>query len=143
MAALSPQQVTAAEEFAAATIGALRTERGVHAETAVAGAARMAGTFLIRSFGFPLGGIEPGQVVLSGKANEEGPRLVSILGGVLARVGIDLDARKLEDDPGPDRKPLLGFLETQRRLEPLYARIRERVARSRRRRSPQRLRPHC
>jgi hypothetical protein len=87
----------------------------------------MAGTFLLRSFGLPLDGIEPGEVVLSDKANEAGPELVNILAGVLAQMGVELDVGKLADEPGPDSKPLLGFLETQRKLEPAFTPIRERL----------------
>lgn len=123
----SKAQVDAANQFVDATIAALKDGKGVHAETAVAATARMAGTFLLRSFGLPLDGIEPGSAILSDKANEEGLELLSILGGVLAHLGVDLDTGQLGDEPGPDTKPLLGFLETQRKLEPLYARIRERL----------------
>ncbi len=125
MGSFTKEQVEAANRFVDATIGALQDAKGVHAETAVAAAARMAGTFLLRSFGLPLDGIEPGQVVLSDKANEEGPHLVGILAGVLANVGVALDRGKLAHEPGEDSRPLLGFLETQRKLDPRYAAIRE------------------
>lgn len=125
MGKFTQAQVDAANRFADATIAALKDGKGVHAETAVAATARMAGTFLLRSFKLPLDGIEPGSVVLSDKANEEGPELVNILGGVLAHLGVDLDTGKLGNEPGPDHKPLLSFLETQRKLEPAYGRIRE------------------
>ena len=58
--ALSQQQIEAAEEFARTTIETLKTERGIHAETAIAGTARMAGTFLFRSFNFSLKDAKPG-----------------------------------------------------------------------------------
>jgi hypothetical protein len=126
MASLKQQQVDAAEEFVSAAIDALKTERGIHVETAVAGLARMAGTFLFRSFDFPAAGIQPGQVVLSGNANDEGPRLVELLGGVLAHIGVVLDDGKLGGAPDPENQPDQTFVETQKRLEPAFLKIKER-----------------
>jgi hypothetical protein len=123
LASLTQEQIEAAHEFAASTVDTLGTERGVHAETAVAAAARMAGTFLFRSFDFPMGSVQPGQVVLSEQANEQGPALIQILGGVLSHIGIDLNEDALGTPPGPDHQPNLEFLETQRRLEPVYRAI--------------------
>jgi len=127
MASLSPQQITAANEFVDATLDALRTEQGVHAETAVAGAARMAGTFLFRSFGLKLKGVAPGSVVLSEEANEKGPQLLPVLLAVLTHLGVELDRERLKIEPGPQHGPLLPFLETQRRIEPPCERIRKRL----------------
>jgi hypothetical protein len=126
MEALTQQSFEAAQEFADAAIEALATERGIHAETAISGAARMAGTFLLRSFNLPLEGIEPGQPVLSDAANERGPRLVQALGWTLERLGVELGTDELNSAPGPDNQPLLTFLETQKHLEPRYAAIRDR-----------------
>lgn len=123
MASLTQEQIEAANEFADSIVDALSTERGVHAETAVAAAARMAGTFLFRSFDFSMSNVQPGQVVLSEQANEHGPALIQILGGVLAHIGIDLNKDALGKPPGPEHQPNLEFLETQRRLEPVYRAI--------------------
>ena len=123
MGSFNEQHIKAASVFATITTATLKTERGVHAETAIAGTARMAGTFLFRSFNFPLKETTAGQVVLSEQANEEGPRLIQILGGVLEQMGVKLDKDKLEEAPGPENQPLLDFLETQKRLEPQYAAI--------------------
>ena len=124
MSEFSSPQVEAAHEFVRATLNALETERGVHAETAVAGIARMAGTFLFRSFNFPLQDATPGQPVLSEQANEKGPELVTILGGVLEGRGIIPDMTKL-GEPHPDNEPIMGFLETQTPLEPVFNEIRK------------------
>lgn len=132
MGVFRKEQIEAAGQFADATIAALRDAKGVHAETAVAAAARMAGTFLLRSFGLPIDGIEAGQVVLSEQANEQGPALVGILAGVLESRGVELDRGRLANEPGEEHKPLLGFLETLRRLGPAFARIRERLGLSHR-----------
>lgn len=124
MQTISQQQIDAAQAFSNAAVTELKTERGVHAETAVAGVARMAGSFLFRSFEFPLPGLEPGQVVLSEEANEAGPRLIGILSGALAEIGVALDEQKLAAPQLAANQPHLDFLETQRRLEPRFAAIR-------------------
>ena len=86
----------------------------------------MAGTFLFRSFGFPMNDIQPGQVVLSDKANEQGPVLIDILGEALSHIGFALDEEKLGDATSADNQPNQSFLETQRRLEPRFSAIKER-----------------
>lgn len=123
MASLTDNQIQAAQAFANATIAALKTERGVHAETAVAGAARMAGTFLFRSFGLAAEGLEPGQVVLSEQANEAGPQLIQILGGVLSHIGVSLTQDKLGAAVSEEHQSSLSFLESQQLLEPHFRSI--------------------
>lgn len=71
------------------------SERAVHPETAVACAARLAGSLLLRSFGLKLDDFAPGSVLLSNEANERGPQLIGILGGVLQSLGVALDKTKL------------------------------------------------
>jgi len=127
MGSLSQQQIEAAQEFVNTTIDTLKTERGVHAETAIAGTARMAGTFLFHSFGFKLDGVKAGQPVLSDKANEQGPQLIQILGSVLSHLGITLDKEQFGKSPSTENQPLLGFLETLRQLEPRYMKIKDRL----------------
>lgn len=117
MAALSEPQIAAAEAFADATLDELETAEGVHPETAVAAAAGMAGSFLLRSFGFELGHLAPGTAVLSDEANRHGPRLVQILGGVLAHGGVALDRDVLGRGPDADRLAQLDFLSSQAALE--------------------------
>jgi hypothetical protein len=86
----------------------------------------MAGTFLFRSFGFSVKDIEPGQVIFSDQANEQGPVLIEILGIVLSQTGVVLDVEQYGSDGGTENQPNLSFLETQKRLEPKYSDIRER-----------------
>lgn len=126
MAALSKPQLAAAEEFADATLDELETAAGVHPETAVAAVAGMAGSFLLRSFGFELEPLAPGTVILSDEANLQGPRLIQILGGVLAHGGVELDREILSRGPDPDRRPHLDFLSSQAALEAAFAAIRAR-----------------
>ena len=122
MASPTKEQQDAAQQFVGLAIEAFKNERGVHAETAIAGVARMAGTFLFRSFAFPLASVQPGQAVLSDVANEQGPKLIQALGGMLAHIGVTLDRSKLGVNKDPEHRPLLDFLATQKRLEPLFSR---------------------
>ena len=89
----------------------------------------MAGSFLLRSFGFELGHLAPGTVVLSDEANEHGRRLLEILGGVLVHGGVALDREKLAQGPDPDRQPRLDFLgvagRRSKRPSPRWARARD------------------
>ena len=123
-----PQKIgEAAREFASLAIERLADDHGVHAETVIAGTARMAGTFLFRSFGFELLDAKPGQAVLSELANEKGPRLVDVLAMALADAGIHTDYTKVTDASREGHEPLLGFLETQGLLEPTFAEVRRRL----------------
>ena len=115
----------AAQEFVKLAIEELQDERGVHAETVIAGVARMAGTFLFRSFGFTVPNGQPGQAVLSEQANERGPRLIEITASSLADSGIGVDFESVTDEARRAHQALLGFLQTQRRLEPALNGIKE------------------
>lgn len=125
MGSFRTEQIEAANAFAASVINVLQTECGVHAETAIAGAARMAGTFLFRSFGFQQIGLAAGAVVLSEQANEAGPRLIRILGVTLDNLGVKLDPNRIGAGEANAAKPLLSFLETQGLLEPRFEEIRD------------------
>jgi hypothetical protein len=128
VSSLSQPQKAAAETFVNVAIEALKTDRGVHAETAVASLARMAGTFMFRSFALPLSDVAPGQIVLSDAANENGPRLVQALIATLAHFGFNLDRATLDASvASPASAPLLGFLDTQRKLEPTFVAIKNRL----------------
>lgn len=118
MSELKQQQSDAAQEFVDTTLRALQTERGIHAETAVAALARMAGTFLFRSFGNPIGDFQPGQILVTEKTDQYGPNLVYVLGSVLSHLGVSIGTVKLGEPLNPDNRPLQSFLETQRLLEP-------------------------
>ena len=117
----------AAREFVNIAIEELSDERGVHAETVIAGVARMAGTFLFRSFGFQLKDAKPGQAVLSEQANEQGPRLVNIAATVLTDAGVELDPNSVSDDSTKGHEPLFDFLITQQRLEPKFDNVRNKL----------------
>jgi hypothetical protein len=123
---LSKQQTDAAQEFATATIEALKLPNGVHPGTVVAATARMAGTYLFRSLGLKLPGVKPGQFVLSVEANEQWPKLTQIALYCLARIGIKVDNSQAGKPIDLKHKPMLEFLDTQKKLEPMYAPIKER-----------------
>lgn len=117
---LSKKQTDAAQEFAQATIDALKMPNGVHPGTVVAAMARMAGTYLFRSFSLELPGVQPGQPVLSEEANEQWPLLIQITGDCLARIGIKINDTQAGKEVESKDKPMLEFLETQKKLEPIY-----------------------
>jgi len=111
-------QVVAAAKMVEAIVRLLRNEKGVHAETAIAAAARLGGTFLFRSFGLPTEGIEPGAAVLSDRANEEGPALMQTFAYGLAAENLDPRALQTSDLDVPDQnRPLLSVVQTQEKLE--------------------------
>jgi len=111
-------QVAAAAKMVEAIVRLLRNQKGVHAETAIAAAARLGGTFLFRSFGLPTAGIEPGAPVLSDRANEEGPGLMQTFAYGLAAEGLDPRALQTNDLDVPEQnRPLLTVVQTQEKLE--------------------------
>ena len=76
MSVENPKQFRAAGEFNRILLSKLANGQGVHAETAISSAARMAGTFLLRSSGLPLHSVKPGSPVFSDAMNEQGPELL-------------------------------------------------------------------
>jgi hypothetical protein len=123
---LTKNQLAAAQEFANAAVATLKLPGGIHPGTVVAATARMAGTYLFRSFNLHLPGAEPGQAVLSIEANEQGPILIQIAAGILSQVGIKLDNTQAGKPTETKHKPTQPFLDTQRKLEPVYAPIKDR-----------------
>jgi hypothetical protein len=69
--------------------------RAIHPETAIAVAARLSGSFLLRSFNFKLDTFDRGAIILSEEANEKGQELLGILSASLASKGGTLDGEKL------------------------------------------------
>ncbi len=75
-------------------------EREIHPETAIASAARLAGSFMFRSFDLQLEGVEPGTLILSKEADEKAPHLTEIMTASLKMFDDALDTDKLG---GPHR----------------------------------------
>lgn len=110
--------VAAADYFNASFRTLLSTERGIHAETIIASAARMAGTMLFRSFAFPVNDFEPGTIVLSDEANTQGPKLVNLLLSTLTQLGSTFeDAANREAMDTKDSRFTLQ--KTQELLDPI------------------------
>lgn len=86
--------------------------RAVHPETAIASAARLSGGLLLRSFDLDLKKFEPGSVLLSEQANEQGPQLINILAAMLQNFGIKLDKAKLGGNALRGEEPKLSVLES-------------------------------
>ena len=126
MPALTKRQLEAAQELATTAIAALKRKEGIHPGSVVAATARMAGTYLFRSFKLSLPGIQPGQAVLSQSADVHGPILLETSARLLSRMGISLDPSKAGAQVDPKHQPALSFLETQRLLEPAFSPIRMR-----------------
>lgn len=114
----------AAREFAAAAAAVLKLPNGWHPPTVVAACARMAGTYLFRSFGLELSGAQPGQAVLSDAANQYGPALLQYMASVLQGLGIQIANSPPNDSTNAGAKPMRVFLDTQRLLEPIFDPIR-------------------
>ena len=109
------------KQMAIAAVPAYTVDGAVHPPTLVAGCARMAGFYLLRSFGLGTPpGVRPGDAVLSGQASEKTPVLVRTCAGILARLGHTIPAAPLEPLIDAATAPREAFLETQARLQPLF-----------------------
>ncbi len=117
MSALDKKHFDAAGEMLKVFASRLGQNGTLHSETVIAAAARMAGTMLFRSFGLDTSKVPPGTAVLSNEANEKGPELLNIVGGMLTKYGLQPDKEKLArvDDRG--EPPKLAVLEMQEVLE--------------------------
>ena len=110
---VSEAQSDAAGQIVDLIANRLGEGRAVHPETAIASAARIAGSLLFSSFELELKDCAPGTVVLSEQANEKGPQLISILGGMLELMKVPLDAQRLNAQPAArGEQPTLNTLET-------------------------------
>lgn len=124
MTQLRQEQISAASAFAETTLKQLDTIPGMTTETVILASARMAGTFLFRSYAHALNAVSPGTVLLSQVANESGPNLVGLLGNALARLGLVIDSTHVDLKTSNAATPQLDFLESQRLLEPALQAIR-------------------
>lgn len=96
---ISAEQDQAAGKFVDLIASKLGPGRAVHSETAVASAARLAGSLLFRSFNLSIPSAEPGAAVLSTEANEQGPELISIMSTMLQHFGVSLNQENLGGHP--------------------------------------------
>src|SRR3954464_4722723 len=94
----NPKQFEAARDFNQAIIAGVANAKGVHAETAISAAARMAGTYLLRSTGLPLGNYAAGTPILCDLVDDQGQELMGLIGQSLASMGVPYDPAKLDYD---------------------------------------------
>lgn len=89
------------------------SNRAIHPETAISASARLAGSLLLRSFELDLNVGEPGSVLLSEEANEQGPILINILGGFLSASNIQINKEKIGgNDNKRGEEPRLTTIES-------------------------------
>jgi hypothetical protein len=116
-------QMRAADQYVQILTHSLANEKGVHALTAIAGAARMAGTFLLRSFDVPMKDLEPGSTVLFEPINEHGSLLFNSLQMVLLSFQITLDKSRITGCISPENRPHLTVIETQSLVEAQFRKV--------------------
>ena len=92
---ISREQHKAAGELVDLVASRIGDGRAVQSETAIACIARLAGSLLFRSFNLDVQGVQPGSVMLSDQANEEGPQLINILSAMLQHFGVALNQELL------------------------------------------------
>jgi hypothetical protein len=114
---MTAQQSKMAGQLVELIASRLGNERAVHAETAIACAARLSGSLLLCSFDLDLEDMLPGSAVLSDNANDKGPQLISILAAALHAMKVPLNPALLkgtEDARGA--QPRLTILQTSELL---------------------------
>jgi hypothetical protein len=89
-------------ELIASKLGNEKRELNVVA--AISTCARLAGSFLFRSFDFEIKDAKPGTVMLSENANIKGPELVNITYAVLQNFGISIDDQKMDSSSEEETK---------------------------------------
>lgn len=82
-------------EMVVSVIG--KGSREIDTTEAISSTARLAGSFLFRSFGFKAYDVKPGTVMLSEEANTKGPQLVNITLAVLHNMGVQIDDNKMSN----------------------------------------------
>jgi hypothetical protein len=114
---IDKKQLAAADEFNQVITAKARSKRYVHAETAISAAARMAGTFVLRSTGLPADRFEPGTPIFSDEVNTQGQQVLEQVDQALAELGVPFDPRKVNYDLPKKHDPLLSLMETQAVLD--------------------------
>ena len=72
--------------------------REIDTTEAISSSARLAGSFLFRSFDFKIDDAKPGTALLSEEANTKGPQLVNITHAVLQNMDIQIDNNKMSNN---------------------------------------------
>ncbi len=89
--------------------------RAIDTTEAISSTARLAGSFLFRSFGFKINDEKPGTVMLSEEANIKGPELVNITLAVLQNFGIQIDNNKMSN--GNQKLAESNFVDVIRKVQ--------------------------
>lgn len=104
----------------------LTGEQGIHAETVIAAAARLAGTLLLRDLVPSVDQMEPGTAVLSDAADQQGPQLLELVFATLRQLGhADLDASTLGGHEETTALSRLSLAQTQSLFSPWCEKIAE------------------
>jgi hypothetical protein len=119
----NPAQFRASAEFTQTICSRLATARGIHAETAISVASRMAGTMLLRSTGLPVAQFSPGTPVFSDVIDEVGEKLLGTVGETLTTLEVPLDPSKLDYDTPEENAPHMDLAETQSAFDPAFRAI--------------------
>jgi len=107
---ITKEQDIAAGEIVDLIADKIGTNRLIHPGTAISTGARLAGSFMFRSFNFNLKDIKPGTVCLSEQANEKGPMLIGVLGTTLSNFGLQLNKEAMSTTAKADSN--LSFAES-------------------------------
>jgi hypothetical protein len=121
MSTFSDAQISAATAMA----GLVDSELQASALTRVQCCARMAGTFLYRSYAHALNPQAPGTVLRTPVAGQSGPALVGLLDATLRRLGISVDSSRVDMEKLKEGEDEIGFLAAQKVLEPLLTPIKQ------------------
>lgn len=94
-------------EMVVSVIG--KGSREIDTTEAISSTARLAGSFLFRSFGFKVDNAKPGTVMLSEDANTKGPQLINITHAILHNFGIQIDNSKMSN--GNNKQAKSNFID--------------------------------
>ena len=89
--------------------------REINTIEAISSTARLAGSFLFRSFNFKIDDAKPGTAMLSEEANIKGPQLINITHAVLQNFGIQIDNNKMSN--GNPKRAESNFVEVVNKLQ--------------------------
>lgn len=93
---ITDNQNNAINEIIEMTVSVVgKGSRELNTTEAISCVARLAGSFLFRSFELKVGDVKPGTVMLSHEANTKGPQLVNITHAALQNFDIQIDNEKM------------------------------------------------
>jgi hypothetical protein len=117
MTITDPNLMRAAAEFTQTVISRLATKKGIHAETAISAASRMAGTFALRSCGLPIAQLAPGTPLLGSVFDGQGQKVLRSVDEALASMAVVLDPKELDYNLPHEHRPRMNLREVQSLLD--------------------------